>query len=402
MRYSPVTNNTCQGSRFANLSTLRLIATDSQGNVNSLLRFPATHATQEASIIRDVDAFKLSDASAKDESEASSSAQPSQVAAADRTTDADAKNLGFANGYAKREKRRRLSLPPLEEPAKTAAEVADSASLLDEDGLETEDSAQSSVNFLPLFSHECLSSTDEDQPANNEMLDAQQQSYNCSPVNLDQSEVDFDDPLIEHFPSDRDSIIATVRRLSTSVELDPTTVDVPPLSPVFKPCAEDAGPSGESGSLSTDDAASHGRYGRHSVTHGTSRTSLGSIAENEEATRKDMTGPAAEELDTTVHQIGRHKPSLASSNSNEDEGIAMGVTLPGDISKGTPNDPVNYTVQPGADETATGESTPRTVEHGIIASGSSDPVDPTVLRKPVNSERPRSPSSTYSLHKPKH
>ncbi|KAI0389919.1 hypothetical protein F5Y17DRAFT_472361 [Xylariaceae sp. FL0594] len=333
--------------------------TDSQGNVNNILRLPQRRDTQETS---------------------------------------GAEKQGLGNDDANRERRRRLSLPPLEEPARTAAEVADSAVLLDGDSMATEEDKEkdSDEHVSPLFSHEVFISTDEEQALGDEQADAQQESHAGSSENPDESSVNFDDPALEHFPSDRDSIIAAVRRLSMSVRPDPTTVDVAPMSPMFKP-SEGMSPSTESGSCAIDDATSPTQLGRPSAAHGASRTSLQSIAENEEVVQEEIPSAAAEEVGTNI----RRKPLFASPGSREDEGIAMSVTPPMDMSEDA-HDSANYTTRAAADAGATGMSTPRMAKQGADTAGSSDPIDSTDLHKPVNSERPSSPSSTLSLRKSEH
>ncbi|KAI1816209.1 hypothetical protein GGS20DRAFT_539356 [Poronia punctata] len=360
---------------------------DDQGNVNNILRFPDQSTIEGATLERRAEALKLGDSTTGGDLVVGNMGVPSQEAT-DQNTDAykGMVNAGSPEYEIARNARRRLSLPPMEEAANIAAEVADSAIFLDDKDVMLNDSSQNSGNddVLPLFSHECFTSSYESQSPDDGMLALGEESHYQTSETVGDSDPKFDDPRLVHFPSDRKSIMATVRRLSAAVALDPTLVDDTPLSPVFR-LSEDSAVSAESVSSSTDDAKAYsqqGTLGLPPTARNTSRTSLQSIAENEEVshTQVDMASPRGKDEYDTVHR----KLSLASSNSNEDEGISMGSAL----SK------VPCVYVEGQDERA-----PVAADRGSSGiAGSADSIEPTGVRKPINSERPRSSTSMYSLN----
>lgn len=165
---------------------------------------------------------------------------------------------------------RRMSSTPINEVANTAAEVADSARELDKAevsklrppsrGKETDDEKPviefeirpdpregQNDDFLgyddevveqapPLFAHECIGMYDDGDDA--EDKDAEERDFQYEVETHDQSEVDDDnvdlnDPTLERFPSDRDEIIDAVRKLETGLEEDQPSFEGVPLSPVF-------------------------------------------------------------------------------------------------------------------------------------------------------------------------
>ncbi|KAI3336519.1 hypothetical protein HD806DRAFT_8717 [Xylariaceae sp. AK1471] len=382
--------------------------TDDQGNVNSLLRSPTQNAAQETTPEQNVHAVKPLDRAAGDDSHPSNDAEAS-VAPTD-SREMDAANPDLPIGKSERDELRRLSLPPMEEVASTAAEVADSASQLDSDDPGVDDGDDE----LPMFSHECFAFKWEHQPST-ETLESQQENPDHSSEGVDELDIDYDDPRLERFPSDRDSIVATMRRLSTTVQADPTVVDPVSLSPVIKARLPDAGgPSGRTGSFSVGNASfsyeQPESLGRPSIGTGASRASLHSIAEGDEAANGNATRHRAENLNTPAQHIGPiqgRKASSVSSNSNEDEGIAMSIASPKssineDTRIKTTNDKAHAiaTNDSATNEEATTNETHLTTDHTSIGSCSPksiQPNDQAGLQKPTNSERPHSSSSAYSL-----
>ncbi|KAE9367435.1 hypothetical protein N431DRAFT_470868 [Stipitochalara longipes BDJ] len=150
---------------------------------------------------------------------------------------------------------RRMSSTPIPEVAKTAAEVADVAATLhdrpalhletapeasairddDEDLLDSGASTPESQK-APRFSYECLGEEDIGVPA----LPTHSRSPTdpLEPVRSPYEEpvvVDWNDPSIEMFPTDRAGIINTIQRLTEHLPEDVPNLDIVPPSPVIGP-----------------------------------------------------------------------------------------------------------------------------------------------------------------------
>ncbi|KAI0118900.1 hypothetical protein GGR51DRAFT_570646 [Nemania sp. FL0031] len=355
--------------------------TDVNGNVNSLMYSPTQHAAQETTLIQGIRATESQGTDINHGPEIPKDAAE-EFASADKETE----NLNSPKGMAEQEGLRRLSFTPIEEVANTAAEVADTASHLDiEEDYESDndDFEADSGELLPMFSHECFASPADSQTSSHHAPEQQPHENpdsSCeSPEPLD---MNYDDPRLEAFPSDRDSIIATMRRLSTAIEVDPTMVDIVPLAsmPLLA-----GGPSPTRGAFGADDSSTSqkqtGDISRKPVSATASKHSLQSIAEGEEAPDEitEDTSGFVEELDMPTEYIGPREKrnfSLASvASSNEDEGISMGKTPRKWISE----------------ETASLKATDDT----HLPEEPTD--DQSGLQEPTNGERPHSPTSVYSL-----
>ncbi|KAM7197730.1 hypothetical protein V8F33_005454 [Rhypophila sp. PSN 637] len=162
-------------------------------------------------------------------------------------SDAEAGRIGF----------RRMSATPIIEVANTAAEVADSAQNLDDDiDVAAPNHPREVYDFRddddetdkpPLFAHECVGMKDlngavhedhvhEDNPEH----DDHNQNQPVEEADLD--EIDLNDPTLERFPSNREEIINTVRKLETGLDEDRASFEGAPISPVvgaYRPGMED-------------------------------------------------------------------------------------------------------------------------------------------------------------------
>ncbi|KAI1281375.1 hypothetical protein F5Y07DRAFT_395859 [Xylaria sp. FL0933] len=372
-------------------------ATDDNGNVNSLLYSPTIKAAQEITMLQEIHATKTGDTpSSYNDAESSSS---SGVDANTRGTDTDrnTEDLGAPGMAEEQEGLRRLSFTPIEEVANTAAEVADSASQLDLD--EDQSEVDDGDIPLPMFSHECFVSPCSHQPK------PQHDSLDCSAEDVDTMDMNFDDPLLEHFPSDRDSIMATMRRVSTAIETDPTTVDEARLSPIITAKSLVASnPSSTRSSSATDDTNTEHEQMEDlelqlaSITH---KESLQSIAEGDEPPNGDET----RDISTPVEYIGpveKRNLSLASwGSSNGDEGVSMSSVLHQQDSKANHIKTTDDETQPTTitDETSTDSGQPIEQHDSPVpgSSKSSEQDDQSNFQKPIDGERPHSPSSTYSI-----
>jgi hypothetical protein len=179
-------------------------------------------------------------------------------------TDEEAGRTGF----------RRMSATPIHDVADTAAEVADTAKELDSEVSPTDNPRQSgadivqsiprlevrppeyddmdpygfdeplpSVTKAPLFAHECvgmeLYEGDDVPGAPEEEHDRQspdnEEAHNTG-AEYDDEDIDLNDPTLERFPSNREEIIDTVRKLEGGLNEDHSDVEgLIPLSPVVGP-----------------------------------------------------------------------------------------------------------------------------------------------------------------------
>ncbi|KAI1302628.1 hypothetical protein F5Y03DRAFT_396386 [Xylaria venustula] len=359
-------------------------ATDGQGNVNSLLYSPTIKAAQEITQLQEIHATKTENTDATQIDVAS----PVDTAAA-LDTDTDTEDSDFSKYVTEQEGLRRLSFTPIEEVASTAAEVADTASQLDvDDELEADDG-----ELLPMFSHECFSASPSCQEP-----ELQPDDLDCSPESLEILGMEFDDPRLEHFPSDRDSIIATMQRVSAAVEMDSTTVDQVSLSSIF--AENPSSPSSKRGSITADglniEQEQTEDVNREPVSI-PQRNSLQSIAEGDESPCGSPYGNEAQEVPTPIEYIGpveRRNFSMASlGSSNDDEGVSM--------STASRTKKIDDQVQPTTlHDEATTDITHSTEEDTSIDSTPSKPSEENVqssLQKPTNGERSHSPCSTVSI-----
>ncbi|KAK0711123.1 hypothetical protein B0H67DRAFT_555155 [Lasiosphaeris hirsuta] len=160
-------------------------------------------------------------------------------------TDEEAGKIGF----------RRLSSTPIIEVANTAAEVADTARDLDsvepvvgfrilsDDSSPFGTTAQNE-SFLgdqdelmehkaPLFAHECIGMYNDDEDSRaNDFHDSDHSEIRVAEDDVDPDKIDVNDPTLEPFPSNREEIINTVRKLETGLGEDQASFEGTPLSPV--------------------------------------------------------------------------------------------------------------------------------------------------------------------------
>lgn len=289
-------------------------------------------------MIRDINAHKARDTTPPHATEAPNDAEDSVAGAktgsANTNTGMEALDSSPKEA-AEKDESIHLSFAPIKEVINIPDEVPDSASQFDDDN---DDDLEVDDGDFPLFSHECFSSaSDSPEPSLTEhgLQDENDDHYSEKFV---PSNTNYDDPRLETFPSDRDSIIATMRRLSASIDVDPTMLDVIPLSTITTSESSFAGgaPSPKLGFLGVGDpgsAAAHKQLEEVSQQQPASilspSRSLQSIAEAEEAPDGNETRARAQDSGSPAQRIGpvvTRKLSLASAGSSgEDEGIAMAV-----------------------------------------------------------------------------
>lgn len=84
---------------------------------------------------------------------------------------------------------------------------------------------------VPLFAHECAGLYEDDEiPGAEEAAKADK----TNGFDHERYTEDFDDPTLERFPSNKDEIISTVRKVETGLNADQTSVDGVPPSPIVK------------------------------------------------------------------------------------------------------------------------------------------------------------------------
>ncbi|RYP64007.1 hypothetical protein DL771_008978 [Monosporascus sp. 5C6A] len=329
---------------------------DGQGNVNNILRVPSDASEQAPTKALDPGVAQLNASSSHDGARTPDIANTAaEVADSAALLDGEKPEAEMSDEQAGETGFRRLSATPIGEVAQTAAEVAVSAAQLDDDksapiGGDGDSLKGPSQQECPMFSHECVGAPDEDEAYDeaqsappdddkqHELSDTKQHDYAQDP------DIDPDDPTIEKFPSDSASIMATIRRLSTSVDQDRALPEGIAPSVVI----DSSGPASADG-LPDDQSLAVPRPGQPPYGEQQSRTerrdkssltasrdsvsSLNSIAEADDERPDDDEDNAIDTADNDGTRIVEHPGRavksvpkgevLASSDDDDDEGIAM-------------------------------------------------------------------------------
>ncbi|KAH6624934.1 hypothetical protein B0J18DRAFT_429717 [Chaetomium sp. MPI-SDFR-AT-0129] len=228
----------------------------------------------------------------------------------------------------------------------------------------------------PLFAHERAGMYQSDEEEEEEES-PEEESPDVVPQGYSEPQkVDFDDPTLERFPSDREEIIDAVRHLSTGLPIDDVSFDAGRQSPVVNPSRRGTevitgdfslsppGPKSGPSSRRSSRKSPRGSLGSHKTT-----SSLHSISESEEQDEEDLeeqTSPRPAVVFT--NPLGQKpKPRrLTLSASDEDEGVALREGI-------SPR-----TVRPKGQRITTPPMSPRTGGKGGPAggmSGSSKPAE---------------------------
>lgn len=156
---------------------------------------------------------------------------------------------------------------------------------------------------VPLFAHECAGLYEDDEIPGADEEDSS--SYNGHFFKDDKE--DYNDPTLEKFPSTRDGIISTVRKVESGLNVDQVSVERVPLSPIVPGRSS---PTTEARSESAaSDASSTSRDPLHlpvplsvsfSDDRSVSATSLHSIAEDAEGVDEE---DISEEDDTDADDV---------------------------------------------------------------------------------------------------
>ncbi|KAI4863044.1 hypothetical protein F4820DRAFT_390777 [Hypoxylon rubiginosum] len=320
--------------------------TDNWGNVNNVLRV-SINKSQEADtksptpqITELKETAPSTDAQTRDVAKVAA-----EVADSAYAIDLEAPEPEISDAEAGRTGIRRMTHTPISEVAQTAMEVSIVAATLGDDDSEPGDEFDDDESIAcPMFSHEFIGSPHQGEETSDRLASKTvSQDGDRSPV-LETEDVDFNDPQLERLPSsDRSSIIAAMRRISSSVEVDRTVIEGVPLSaviPLFRqnraasPPEESRGYSESTGATPREESIhrptiiTNRSDSAYSRTSEASLSSLGSIAEGDELPNDNV----SEELDdpeVTPPFIQHPGPSWGSlfehavSSDSDDEGIAM-------------------------------------------------------------------------------
>ncbi|KAI0165762.1 hypothetical protein GGR57DRAFT_448650 [Xylariaceae sp. FL1272] len=175
-----------------------------------------------------------------------------------------------------------------------------------------------------MFSHECFLSWHDDPTDCANAV----QTVQDDPTDYHRDIWDYDDPRLEQFPVDRDSIFTAMRRLSTSIDADPTVVDSSTLSPVFSwtSWSDASSPVKRRDSLLTEERETRQPSMAVSASRA-SRSSLQSIAEGNESPPNPGTSESQDKAIQSMLQYdslgGKRNFSLSPMKDEEDEDVAM-------------------------------------------------------------------------------
>ncbi|KAK4176095.1 hypothetical protein QBC36DRAFT_330058 [Triangularia setosa] len=233
---------------------------------------------------------------------------------------------------------------PMSKTATTAAEVADTAEALDrvdailisepqldDDNLFGPPSTNQGEDILalksPLFPHECPS-----PPAPGDAVERHEnRDEDRSPIDdIDPDHIDLNDPTLERFPSNREGIIDTVRKLETSLNEDQASFEGVPPSPVMNSSLE--GPQdvtdyilGDSSIPTSQRGSQHLEVPRPS--HGSASSvpvspSLQVISEAEEPVNEEN-GAATSPIVFSNPDMKPRPSSSKPQSEDDDEGVSL-------------------------------------------------------------------------------
>lgn len=165
---------------------------------------------------------------------------------------------------------------------------------------------------VPLFAHECAGLYEDDEIPGAAGIDESRENKSLS----QEPNEDFDDPTLERFPSNREEIVSTVRKVGTGLNADQTLVEGVPPSPLFKERQSSSGDASGEKSEPNSPTSPRGQHNldipaplpqRSTKERSMSATSLHSIAESAEEEETTDSKPE------TLASQGK-----VSSNANEE------------------------------------------------------------------------------------
>lgn len=243
---------------------------------------------------------------------------------------------------------RQLSSTPIIEDAKTASEVAGTAKSLKKapekpnihlavsapafEDSETfiEDAAESSAGRAPLFAHECAGIYEDDVHDPDHPVDERTHHHPAGGRDYDPDLYDLNDPTLERFPSNRDEIMDTVRKMESGLGADQTSVEGVPPSPIVgsipknENFPEDSSTSPPSSPIAprSNKRLRVQRLSQGSTSDKSSIVSLTSIAEGEE--HREIHGKERPAVVMRKYPSDNLKSAnLKDLDSEEDEAVVM-------------------------------------------------------------------------------
>jgi hypothetical protein len=176
----------------------------------------------------------------------------------------------------------------------------------------------------PLFAHEAVGLYESDEEADREDSESDN-AVDAAPVeDIDPDNIDLNDPTLERFPSTREDIMDTVRKLETGLQADQPAFDGNPRSPVINMSRRGTEDITGDFLLTAPQTASPTTHRpskkspRGSVSSVPASASLHSISEAEEAEEEDNFRPVV-----FSNPLKRKPKHLKLPTSDEDEGVAL-------------------------------------------------------------------------------
>ncbi|KAK3996022.1 hypothetical protein QBC44DRAFT_5492 [Cladorrhinum sp. PSN332] len=257
----------------------------------------------------------------------------------------DRETLAFeAKGSGVREK----APTPMGESAQTAADVADTAEALDRvDAILITEPESSDKDLLdvsaqdpysdqksPLFPHECLGLSEPNEDVRPPDIHDDVLPVDKSPIeDIDPDQVDLNDPTLERFPSSREEIIDTVRKLETSLNEDHASFEGAPPSPAVNASllggndVSDVSLTESTAASAVPRASKHHEVPKSPQLSGSHGSASGSLQAISEADEPETEGSIESKLLAPVvfaNPNMKPRPSpLEGHTSDDDEGVSL-------------------------------------------------------------------------------
>ncbi|KAI1102849.1 hypothetical protein F4804DRAFT_342938 [Jackrogersella minutella] len=298
---------------------------DGCGNTNNVLRVSLNGPREANAKVPNPRVNELKGSTTDNDTQTADMAKTAaEVADSARIIDSETPELEISDDDAGRLGVRRLSHTPINQVAQTAMEVAATAATLDENDWISDDETDAEDGDPPAFSHEFMG-----QVSDTHNRRESKTGSDMDDPDIEIQHLDFNDPTLEAFPSNnRESILAAVRRISTSINADRTVIGgipPPPAVSIFQQPSSTDNSSKDKSNLRSDEITK-----QYSIQHSPrppSTSSLLSIAEDDEF-RIDNADDKLEQNSTPFVQHpgpwGSAPERDASVDSN-DEGIAMKI-----------------------------------------------------------------------------
>jgi hypothetical protein len=181
----------------------------------------------------------------------------------------------------------------------------------------------------PLFAHECAGLFESDEEIGEEDVAEDHERFDPRVEDIDPNQVDLNDPTLERFPSNRDDIMETVRKLETGLPADEADFDGNARSPVINPSRRGTEDITGDFHLSAPQPTppptrrSSKRSPRGSVSSIPATASLHSISEAEEPPAEEEEEAGFRPAVVFTNPLKPRPKHLKLPSSEEDEGVAL-------------------------------------------------------------------------------